>query len=113
MVARAESGARRRLQVSGCILPLAGQNIVLTILQVTDVFCAAERMLAVETAGERMLHRRLQLVDAADIALFTSLVNVDSLVRHDGVRASCKEMLGAGLFGILPEYLPYLVLLAA
>ena len=114
MVARAEISARRRLQVSGCILPLAGQHIVLTVLQVADVFCAAESMFAVETAGERMLHRRLQLVDAADIALFASLRHiVVELIRHDGARAGRKEMPGAVLLGILTEYLPNLVLLAA
>jgi hypothetical protein len=68
-------------------------------------------MFAVETAGERMLHRRLQLVDAADIALFASLRHiVVELIRHDGARAGRKEMPGAVL---LTEYLPNLVLLAA
>ena len=81
---------------------------------------------SLETTGERMLHRRLQLVDAADIALFASLRPktrqserksgrhiVIELIRHDGARAGRKEMPGAVLLGILTEYLPNLVLLAA
>ena len=55
-------------------------------------------MVAVETAGERMLHRRLLLVDAANVTLLASLrhVYVYRLFHHHGMPA--VEPSADGLF---------------